>query len=100
GATLDRYLLGRVLGSGTFGTVYVAEDLQLQRQVAIKIPGSPQHATAQQMNCLIEEARAAAALQHPAIVTIYDVQPLPAGRLYAVMQFVDGQTLRSLLDAG
>jgi serine/threonine protein kinase len=98
GAVIDRYQIERELGRGAFGTVFLAEDLDLGRQVAIKIPGAPHAATSGQIGRLLEEARAAAQLQHPSIVSLYDVQPLPDGRLYAVMKYVAGRSLREQLD--
>jgi serine/threonine protein kinase len=98
GVVIDRYQIERQLGRGAFGTVYLADDLDLGRQVAIKIPGGPLAATPSQIGRLLEEARAAAQLQHPSIVTLYDVQPLPDGRLYAVMKYVSGRSLREQLE--
>jgi serine/threonine protein kinase len=97
GIVVDRYRIEGELGRGAFGTVFLARDLELERQVAIKIPGGPHTATPGQIGQLVEEARAAAQLQHPSIVSLYDVQSLPDGRLYAVMKYVEGRSLREQL---
>lgn len=68
----DRYRLDSELGRGGMGTVYRATDLELQREVAVKIlSAASQSSDARER--LIREARAAAALNHPHIVTIHDV---------------------------
>jgi serine/threonine-protein kinase len=66
----DRYRLDSELGRGGMGTVYRATDLELRREVAVKILSGQ---TSDGRERLIREARAAAALNHPHIVTIHDV---------------------------
>lgn len=87
----DRYRLDSELGRGGMGTVYRATDLELQREVAVKVlSGSGQ--TSDGRERLIREARAAAALNHPHIVTIHDVGEA-GGLPFLVMEFVAGPRL-------
>ena len=87
----DRYRLDSELGRGGMGTVYRATDLELQREVAVKILSAASH-TSDGRERLIREARAAAALNHPHIVTIHDVGEA-AGLPFLVMELVAGPRL-------
>ncbi len=98
GTCLGRYRIIRRIGQGAFGTVYLAQDEQLERQVALKIPGNGMTASTDQIQRLIEETRAAGRLRHPAIVAVYDVQTLSDGRMFAVMEYVEGCTLRQFMN--
>lgn len=98
GSSVGRYTIERELGRGRFGTVFLAHDQQLDRRVAIKIPGSGPAVTQAAIDRLVEEVRTAARLQHPGIVRLYDVQALADRRLYAVMQWIDGTTLADALE--
>ena len=95
GTVMGQYRIGRKLGSGGMGEVYKATHLLLRREVALKIlraePGGDSNGSP-----LIEEARAASALEHPHIVTVYDVAEVD-GTVYIAMEYVEGQTLRQLL---
>jgi len=93
-AIVQRYQIIEELGRGSFAVVYLAHDQELERNVAIKIPGNEKRASSQQLLRLLEEARAAARLRHPGIVAIYDVQPLADGGVFAVLEYVAGKTLR------
>jgi len=93
--TSDRYTAVEQLGRGGMGTVYLARDAALGREVAIKIPNALA-STALERRLEIE-ARALAALEHPGIVPIHDVGRLADGRLYYVMKRVQGRTLREYL---
>jgi len=92
---LERYRLVRRLGSGGFGTVWLAHDERLQRDVAVKrIPlddTDPERAQ--------REAQAAARLSHPGIVALYETGA-DDDACYLVSELVRGETLRELLDAG
>ena len=95
-ARIGRYIVRRVLGQGTFGTVYLADDPELNRQVAIKAPRAGRFATVADADKFLDEARHAAGLKHPGIVAIYD-----AGRdgadCYIVQEYVAGHTLGEVM---
>src|ERR1043165_87811 len=87
----ERYRLDSELGRGGMGTVYRATDLELQREGAVKVlSGTAQNSDARER--LIREARAAAALNHPHIVTIHDVGEF-SGFPFLVMELVSGSRL-------
>jgi serine/threonine protein kinase len=95
GLVLGRYRLTRRLGSGGFGTVWAARDERLERDVAVKILPRERVLGAR----FEREARAAARLQHPAIVTLYEAAVDDDGA-YLVSELVRGRTLDQLLDKG
>jgi hypothetical protein len=92
---LDRYRLVRRLGSGGFGTVWCAHDERLDREVAVKIV--PRHHV--NGGRFEREARAAARLSHPGIVTLYEAGADDEGA-YLVSELVKGETLDTLLEQG
>ncbi len=94
---LDRYRLARRLGAGAFGTVWMARDERLERDVAVKI--LPRERTTSSPARFEREARAAARLSHPAIVTLYEAAVDDDGA-YLVSELVRGATLDTLLDHG
>ena len=98
---VGRYALKTVLGKGGLGTVYAAWDPLLSRTVALKtlhIDADP--AARDSMDALfLNEARAAAGLSHPHIVTVFDAGPSPNG-VYIAMERLQGQDLRHLLQQG
>lgn len=87
-----RYQVLRQLGEGAMGSVYLAEDTSLHRQVALKIPklGSIDDVDFRQR--FYREARAAAGLVHPGICSVFDVNE-HEGTLFMTMQYIDGQPL-------
>jgi eukaryotic-like serine/threonine-protein kinase len=92
-----RYLLGEVLGTGGMATVWRATDEVLGREVAVKVV-SPQHAAdAGFLTRLEREARHAAQLNHPRVVTVFDCG-VDNGTAFIVMELVPGRTLRQVLD--
>ncbi|MCX4247352.1 serine/threonine-protein kinase [Paraliomyxa miuraensis] len=96
--TVGRYRLGRELGAGAFGTVYEAEDPELDRKVAVKILGVRSSKEAARVT---REAQVLATLSHPNVVQVFEVGELDEGRsLYVVMELVDGTTLRQWLAEG
>ncbi len=99
GRTLGRYRLESLLGAGGMGEVYRARDLRLGREVAVKI--LPPHLAAhpEALRRFEHEARAVAALAHPNILSIYDFGA-EEGVSYAVMELLEGETLRERLARG
>ncbi len=93
----ERYLMGEIIGSGGLGEVYRAEDTQLCRLVAVKrlhgFEGSPSEASAK----ILQEARHLASLQHPNIVTVYDVIA-NRGDVVVVMELLQGRTLQEIAE--
>jgi serine/threonine protein kinase len=93
----DRYTVLREIGRGGMGTVYLAMDTVLQREVAVKVPHAAVSAELERR--LEHEARILARLEHPGIVPVHDCGRLADGRLYYVMKHVKGRTLRDHLAA-
>jgi serine/threonine protein kinase len=99
GTKLGPYEIQSPLGSGGMGEVYRATQRSLGRQVAIKVL-SPEFASdPDRLRRFEQEARSASALNHPNIISIYDVG-CEGANSYIAMEFVDGKTLRDLLEAG
>ena len=88
----DRYVIERPIGRGGMGTVYVARDTLLERDVAIKVSNAPV-AGANLDERLRQEAQVLARLEHPGIVPVHDAGLLADGRLFYVMKLVHGDTL-------
>lgn len=95
-ALADRYRLERELGAGGMATVYLADDLRHQRKVAVKVL-RPELAAAVGAERFLREITTTANLRHPHILPLYDSGE-GAGFLYYVMPFVEGESLRDLLD--
>lgn len=94
GEMLGRYRIGSVLGHGGYGVVYLAEDVELHRPVAIKAPFSEgQQLQEEVKKKYLKEARLLATVDHPHIVPIYDIVDAPNGLLYIVSKFIPGCTL-------
>ncbi len=92
----DRYKLIRKLGSGGMADVYLAEDQELGRRVAIKILNDRHAADESFVERFRREAKNAAGLSHPNVVSIYD-RGEAEGSYYIAMEFLDGRTLKELL---
>jgi serine/threonine protein kinase len=88
-----RYQIESLIGFGGFGRVYKAFDPELERHVAIKLARSPHPGNS---DSLLEEARKAAKLRHPGIVTIFDVGR-EDGQIFFVSEWIDGKNLADLI---
>jgi hypothetical protein len=97
--SFGRYELLRRLGDGGMGSVYLAHDSKLDRQVALKIPHLSQRSSAKDLQRFLREARAAATIVHPNLCPIYDVGEID-GTPFLTMQFVEGASLADRLKAG
>jgi serine/threonine protein kinase/dienelactone hydrolase len=94
-----RYKILEILGRGGMGIVYKAEDTRLKRSVAIKFLPPELGFDKEVKARFVQEARAAAALSHPHISTIYEIDN-EADPPYITMEYIDGQTLRERIFAG
>ncbi|MDF1664389.1 MAG: protein kinase [Planctomycetota bacterium] len=93
---LDRYEIIAELGRGGMGVVWKAQDHKLNRIVAIKVMHTVQSMA--QLRRFQREAEAVAQLRHPGIIQIFDVGTSPDGKPYIVMDFVDGDSLKEMVD--
>lgn len=93
-----RYRVKKVLGEGGFARVFLARDTRLDRDIALKLyrPNAPHDAPS-----LIREARLLANIRHPNIITVFDADVIPEGRLpYIVMEYLAGGSLREKIGPG
>ena len=88
GESFGHYRISRELGRGGMGVVYAAHDTRLDRDVAIEVL-PPELDSPAAMNRLVREARAASALNHPNICTVYDIDER-AGQPFIVMELIPG----------
>jgi predicted ATPase/tRNA A-37 threonylcarbamoyl transferase component Bud32 len=99
GRTLGFYEVISPVGAGGMAEVYIARDTRLGRSVAIKLLPEVYRLDSERVRRFEREARAASALNHPNIVTVYDIGACDAGR-FIVMELVEGLTLREMLESG
>jgi hypothetical protein len=99
GKTIGPYRVIEEIGRGGMGVVYAAEDTRLAREVALKVLTPEFNSDPTRRERLRREARAVAALSHPAIATIYALEEID-GALYMVSELVRGHTLRAEVDKG
>jgi Tol biopolymer transport system component/predicted Ser/Thr protein kinase len=98
GERLGSYEIVSLLGADGMGVVYRARDAHLQRTVALKVLSKDREAPGTS-DLLLHEARAASALNHPNICTVHEVRE-EAGRVFIVMEYVDGRPLSQLVPVG
>ncbi|MGA2360094.1 MAG: protein kinase, partial [Terriglobales bacterium] len=99
GARFGSYEILQRLGAGGMGEVYRAKDTRLDREVVIKILLLGLCSQPEALSRFEQEARSACALNHPNIVTIYELGHVNGTR-YIAMELVDGETVRALLASG
>ena len=100
GSTVGRYRIDSLLGEGGMGRVYKAFDTSLGRPAAVKVLDPRVIADPDRLQRFIREARTASSLNHPNVVTIYEVGELPEGGHFIAMELVEGETLREVLGRG
>jgi len=96
GQRLGRYRIGQPIGRGGMGEVYLAHDTELERDVALKILTAEVAADQQRMQRFIQEAKTASALNHPNIITIFEVGQAEGTRFIAT-EYIKGETLHQRL---
>ncbi len=100
---IGRYQLGKKLGSGGFGVVFRAHDTSLDREVALKFLHAEHTATPQMLSRFLQEARSAAKIAHPGIVTVYECGQIAGtggaadGSAYIAMELLQGESLTDRL---
>ena len=97
---LGRYEIVEFLGAGSFSRVYLAKDSQLGRLVALKVPKAERFDSPEDLSTFLREARTIAGLDHPGIVSVYDVASDVTGAQFIVMQYISGVTLQDRMTSG
>jgi len=98
GQRVSHYQVVKKVGQGGMGIVYAAEDVRLKRRVALKVLPAGLVTNDERRRRFLREARSASAVQHPNVATIFDVGEMD-GTVYLAMEFVEGRTLRELIEA-
>ena len=99
GEKLGRYEIRSKIGEGGMGEVYLAQDTKLDRKVALKILPADVAVHQDRMKRFVQEAKSASALNHPNIITIYEIEQIDSVNFIAT-EFIDGETLRQRLKNG
>ena len=99
GSKVGQYLIGNRLGAGGMGEVWLAEDTRLERKVALKLLPPEFTTDADRLRRFVQEAKSASALNHPNIITIYEIGELDGAHFIAT-EFIDGVTLRQQITSG
>jgi serine/threonine-protein kinase len=98
GRTISHFRVREPLGAGGMGVVYAADDMQLGRQVALKVPLPERHLDTSGRQRFLREARAAGSLDHPNVCGIHEVGESEHGLLFLAMPLYRGETLRARLE--
>jgi Protein kinase domain/Domain of unknown function (DUF4062) len=100
GKKIGQYRITSKLGAGGMGEVFLAEDMRLEREAAIKFLPAEFAADPERRQRFLNEARAASALNHPHVCVVYDVGESDDGQLFIAMEFVAGSTLDAVVKRG
>src|SRR6266404_4296901 len=98
GEKFSHYEIVSEVGKGGMGEVYLADDTKLGRKVAIKVLNEEFSTDADKVRRFIQEAKAASALNHPNIITVYEIGEAD-GKNYIATELIEGRTLREHLSA-
>jgi eukaryotic-like serine/threonine-protein kinase len=100
GETISRYRIVKKLGAGGMGVVYLAQDVQLERAVALKFLPQETALSETDRDRFLREARSASSLDHPNIGVIHGIESTPDGQLFIIMAYYEGETLAQRLSRG
>ncbi|MGE5692451.1 MAG: protein kinase domain-containing protein, partial [Candidatus Zixiibacteriota bacterium] len=100
GKTVSHYKILEKLGEGGMGVVYKAQDLRLDRLVALKFLPPPLGAEEEQKKRFFQEAKAASALDHPNICTIHEIDQTDKGQIFICMAYYEGEPLNKKIERG
>ena len=100
GKTVGHYRITAKLGAGGMGEVFLAEDMRLERKAAIKFLPAEMAADPERRQRFLKEAKAASALNHPHVCVVYEVGESDDALLFIAMEFVEGQSLETLVKHG
>ena len=100
GTTISHYKILEKLGGGGMGVVYKAQDLKLDRQVALKFLPPDLTRDPEAKERFVHEAKAASALDHNNICNIHEIDETPDGQLFIVMGYYEGETLKKKIERG
>ena len=99
GVALSHYRIIGTLGAGGMGEVYLAEDLKLDRRVAIKVLAASFSSDPDRLRRFLREAKTTSALNHPHIAQIYEIGE-EEGASFLVLEYIEGDTLRDMINQG
>src|SRR3989304_3992206 len=97
-SVISHYRIVRQIGKGGMGEVFLAQDTKLDRQVALKILPAEFAADKDRMSRFVREAKSASALNHPNIITIYEIGEFDDTH-YIATEFIEGDTLQNYFKA-